>query len=247
MALEALNSPAPATLRFSFDNLDHRRTPELVEPWPKSKRSKRPRLDYGPDEPLQAGSEEEYLAFCLIMLARGGGGGADAAASSPPPETEVIKMTYKCSVCDRSFPSYQALGGHKASHRKLNGAGLDDSSSAAAGNASSTSSSGKTHECSVCHKFFPTGQALGGHKRCHYDGGHGVTTAASAAGGSSSEGHGSSSRSRVFDLNLPALSEPLVGLAAVDEEVESPLPRKKAPPLFFPDQRLSPVLQDELV
>ncbi|WMV15479.1 hypothetical protein MTR67_008864 [Solanum verrucosum] len=30
--------------------------------------------------------------------------------------------------------------------------------------------SGRTHECLICHKCFPTGQALGGHKRCHYDG-----------------------------------------------------------------------------
>jgi hypothetical protein len=34
---------------------------------------------------------------------------------SPP---SPVKLNHKCSVCDKAFPSYQALGGHKASHRK---------------------------------------------------------------------------------------------------------------------------------
>lgn len=28
----------------------------------------------------------------------------------------------------------------------------------------------KGHECSICHRIFPSGQALGGHKRCHWTG-----------------------------------------------------------------------------
>ena len=27
---------------------------------------------------------------------------------------------------------------------------------------------GKVHECSICHRVFMSGQALGGHKRCHW-------------------------------------------------------------------------------
>lgn len=27
---------------------------------------------------------------------------------------------------------------------------------------------GKVHECSICHRVFTSGQALGGHKRCHW-------------------------------------------------------------------------------
>ncbi|KAK1300627.1 Zinc finger protein ZAT10 [Acorus calamus] len=29
------------------------------------------------------------------------------------------KLSCKCSLCDKMFPSYQALRGHKASHREL--------------------------------------------------------------------------------------------------------------------------------
>jgi len=32
--------------------------------------------------------------------------------------TVVVELNDRCSVCNQAFPSYQALGGHKASHRK---------------------------------------------------------------------------------------------------------------------------------
>jgi hypothetical protein len=32
----------------------------------------------------------------------------------------------------------------------------------------------KGHECSICHRIFNSGQALGGHKRCHWGGGTGT-------------------------------------------------------------------------
>ncbi|GFY86009.1 6 [Actinidia rufa] len=202
MALEALNSPTPSTT-FHHENVSF----HSLESWTKGKRSKRPRMENPP-------TEEEYLALCLIMLARGGGGGATAPPPSQPSNSSEPKPVYKCSVCDKAFSSYQALGGHKASHRKL--AGSDDPSTTSIGTAAA-----RTHECSICHKCFPTGQALGGHKRCHYEGGSG--------GGSSvvtsSEGAGSSVSHRGFDLNIPALPEFLPRFC--DDEVESPHPAKK--------------------
>ncbi|KAL7195124.1 hypothetical protein ACSBR1_035357 [Camellia fascicularis] len=67
------------------------------------------------------------------------------------------------------------------------------------------------YECFICHKSFPTGQALDGHKRCHYNGGNNnSTTIANSGAGSgvtSSEGANSSHVHREFDLNLPALPE----------------------------------------
>jgi hypothetical protein len=231
MALEALNSPTTTAPSFHFEKPSLRRLPE---PWAKGKRSKRQR-----SVDLAQPSEEEYLALCLVMLARSGGSvtvpTASSKSSSPPPpvtsSTDVVpKLLYKCSVCNKAFGSYQALGGHKASHRKLTtGGGSDDQPSTSTTTAATTSSSGggsgRTHECSICHKCFPTGQALGGHKRCHYEGtiggGHGASS-----GVTSSEGVGSTNThsQRDFDLNLPALPDFWAG---GDDEVESPHPAKR--------------------
>lgn len=59
--------------------------------------------------------------------------------------------SHKCGICGNVFPSAQALGGHKTSHRTL-------------------LPSGGRHQCSICGKSFSTGQALGGHMRKHYSG-----------------------------------------------------------------------------
>ncbi|KAL9689903.1 hypothetical protein QQ045_010294 [Rhodiola kirilowii] len=227
MALEALNSPAAAH-RMGFEDTEH----HLFDKMSKGKRSKRSRSD-------ASQTEEEYLAWCLIMLARGVTGKTEDLKHSTPPKVQphtavVLNLSYKCSVCDKAFPSYQALGGHKASHRKNNNA-FDNDSSAVSASASTVTvavlpgglnPSGRTHQCTICHKSFPTGQALGGHKRRHYDGGN------SSAGVTSSDGAGSS---RGFDLNLPALPEMWSRIkvngkksqSAVEEEVESPHPSKK--------------------
>lgn len=222
MALEALNSPtapAPAASNFNYE-----------DSWTKRKRSKRHRTE----------TEEEYLALCLIMLARGGNRNGDIDASDhhrgEQPEQVPVKLSYKCSVCDKVFPSYQALGGHKASHRKNSYTAADSFSSvvepkpAAAASSSTTVSGGRMHECSICHKTFPSGQALGGHKRCHYEGGAGATatTAASGSGVTVSEGGASTSqRGFELDLNLPALPE------FWSQEVESPHPITKKPKVDY--------------
>ncbi|KAK6945991.1 hypothetical protein RJ641_013535 [Dillenia turbinata] len=246
MALEALNSPTtatPAVLHYEDADL------HSVEPWGKRKRSKRGRSDTSNTPP----TEEEYLALCLLMLARDGATTTTAATSdvdirrttSPPPENSqqsqippIPKLSYKCSVCDKAFPSYQALGGHKASHRKNVSDDPSTSSSTNANNATASggapaNGTGKSHECSICHKTFPTGQALGGHKRCHYDGGGASTAAGTGSGVTVSDGANSGLNNRGFDLNLPALPEiwsfdfrrksQLPG----EQEVESPLPTKK--------------------
>lgn len=229
MALEALNSPtAAAPPSFKFDTAA---ALNYLEPWSKGKRSKRSRSSDRHDQP----SEEEYLALCLIMLARGGGASAAAAQPQsrlpppPPAAVEAPKLVYKCSVCNKAFGSYQALGGHKASHRKLNSGGGDEQSTTSASvvtSSTTSASGGRIHECSICHKCFPTGQALGGHKRCHYEGG--ATAAAASSAVSSSEGVGSTvSHQRDFDLNLPAFPDFWQRFGG-EEEVESPHPAKKA-------------------
>ncbi|XP_057427433.1 zinc finger protein ZAT10-like [Lotus japonicus] len=222
MAMEALNSPTTTAPSFTFN--DHPTLRHPAEPWAKRKRSKRSR----------SCSEEEYLALCLIMLARGG---AATTTATPPLQPATApsgssRLSYKCSVCDKAFPSYQALGGHKASHRKHSGGGGEDHSAGATSSAvatttssANTGSGGKAHECSICHKSFPTGQALGGHKRCHYEGGGG-SSSATASEGVGSTHTVSHSHHRDFDLNIPALPE-FPSTKAGEDEVESPHPVMK--------------------
>ncbi|KAG6597019.1 Zinc finger protein ZAT2, partial [Cucurbita argyrosperma subsp. argyrosperma] len=106
------------------------------------------------------------------------------------------KGMFECKACKKVFNSHQALGGHRASHKKVKGcfaARLDhmeldprenddvfedsffptkpNNNSYELGSSTMASSSKrktKVHECSICHRIFSSGQALGGHKRCHW-------------------------------------------------------------------------------
>ncbi|CAN6894302.1 unnamed protein product [Brassica oleracea] len=114
---------------------------------------------------------------------------------------------YQCKTCDRTFPSFQALGGHRASHKKPKAAAglhsdhdlkksiyndavslhLNNVPAATPNNNSSHRSlvvygkanNNKVHECGICGAEFTSGQALGGHMRRHR--GAVVASAASAS------------------------------------------------------------------
>ncbi|XP_074279234.1 zinc finger protein AZF1 [Silene latifolia] len=262
MALEALNSPTtPHTMTHAplFEPESTRlNNQKSLDHWVKKKRSKRPRQETASSSSTvtdTAVTEEEYLAFCLLMLAQGSTTSTTTTAAAT---TTATAAAYKCSVCGKGFGSYQALGGHKASHRrpatdddKTTTVTATTTASAAATTAVATvTGGGKSHECSICHKRFPTGQALGGHKRCHYEGvigggaaksgsGSGVVTASEGIGSSVSMSQSSASAQRNFDLNMPALPEFLSVdflksrnyqsfVNSRDEEVESPHPLKKS-------------------
>ncbi|XP_072961088.1 zinc finger protein ZAT5-like [Typha angustifolia] len=121
----------------------------------KSKRTKQHRIQY------YSAEEDEDMANCLILLARG----CNLAARSD---------SFGCKSCSRSFPSAQALGGHRAScHRKKL-----KRPPAAVMNASASEEmllytsekstpAPKVHECMICGSEFNSGQALGGHMRRH--------------------------------------------------------------------------------
>ncbi|XP_026391919.1 zinc finger protein AZF2-like [Papaver somniferum] len=238
-------------------------------PWAKRKRSKRSRFSNdssSPPPPPQ--TEEEYLALCLIMLAQdrsstiisSSTNTTASAAAAPQPSTSAAAMTsekvvnsYNCNVCGKSFGSYQALGGHKASHRTKVTA-LPTSTTTALPTVSDDQSTttmnspvmgnrlGKAtrvHECSICHKCFPSGQALGGHKRCHYEGGLVGGGNHSGGGGGNHSGvtstttntsDGAGTNHRNFDLNLLPVqlpSEFWPGFNNIEDEVQSPLTMKK--------------------
>nr|ADE75910.1 unknown [Picea sitchensis] len=67
----------------------------------------------------------------------------------------------------------------------------------------------KGHECSICHKIFPSGQALGGHKRCHWTGDRVTETASSVISTEKQpKAPARNARDLPFDLNeLPPVEE----------------------------------------
>ncbi|CAD5180285.1 unnamed protein product [Musa acuminata subsp. malaccensis] len=60
------------------------------------------------------------LVDILMLLSRGGAGGGVGES-----EKSSAGRVFECKTCSRRFPSFQALGGHRASHKKLRAAGND--------------------------------------------------------------------------------------------------------------------------
>ncbi|KAL5217760.1 hypothetical protein ABZP36_018444 [Zizania latifolia] len=177
--------------------------------------------------------KEDYLAICLAALAGTGAGkgllglgvgGQQGKWCSAPAAPVEEELRFRCTVCGKAFSSYQALGGHKSSHRKPPAgeqcAAGAVAQQASAGDQSDGSGSG-LHRCTICMRRFATGQALGGHKRCHYWDGTSVSVSVSTSASASSS-------VKNFDLNLMPVPES-AGMKRwmEDEEVQSPLPVKK--------------------
>ncbi|KAL0842558.1 hypothetical protein Bca101_015803 [Brassica carinata] len=188
-----------------------------------------------------ATDEDQDMANCLMLLSQGhkskrSGDYLSAQKlgflSNKKPVASLglgLNGVYQCKTCDKSFHSFQALGGHRTSHKKPKLGAIilkcDEKKSASAvetvkaarvvGSFLSlqvTSSDGskkqeKTHECSICKAEFSSGQALGGHMRRHR--GLILNTNANSTTNIaiSSTHHQESIRTKNFielDLNLPA-------------------------------------------
>lgn len=167
--------------------------------------------------------EDQDMAKCLILLAQG------VFQSQLEEEEEEGKVgvkfnrlaeksgfcVYECKTCNRTFPSFQALGGHRASHKKPKTKLEENRAKPEQGEkieqgikftklVSRTSDRPKMHECSICGSEFSSGQALGGHMRRHR-----VAPTATSINTNTAEsdedGHDDKKRNVLpLDLNLPA-------------------------------------------
>ncbi|KNA11901.1 hypothetical protein SOVF_130370 [Spinacia oleracea] len=137
--------------------------------------------------------ETSAMANCLMLLSAHSAAVSSFTGVVGNAEQQVAGRMFTCKTCDRKFPSFQALGGHRASHKKAkspNSVDFPDESGLPAKQ--------KIHSCKFCGIEFSTGQALGGHMRRHREnivvvGGGGVVSA--AVSGVTTEGSSGSSES----------------------------------------------------
>ncbi|XP_010506448.1 PREDICTED: zinc finger protein ZAT4-like [Camelina sativa] len=126
---------------------------------------------------------EEDLAFCLIMLSRDKWKQHKKKKTTKTrveeeDECEDYKSSknkggggrgrFKCETCGKEFKSYQALGGHRASHKKNKACtAKTEQVKTEYVHGGVTVTEKRVHECPICFRVFISGQALGGHKRSH--------------------------------------------------------------------------------
>ncbi|OVA03099.1 zinc finger protein [Macleaya cordata] len=168
-------------------------------------------------EPVSSVSDntpEEDVALCLMMLSR------DTWMKEEEEEVaeksvekmdddddddseEIIKFCpsrirkkYQCESCKKVFKSYQALGGHRANHKKINGCIPSSTSKAETQNGSNAGGDRRIHKCPICFRIFRSKQALGGHKRIH------ISDLATAT--TTTTSNSAKFKDNLIDLNLPA-------------------------------------------
>ncbi|CAL5370715.1 unnamed protein product [Camellia sinensis] len=169
------------------------------------------------------------------------------------------KREYTCKTCNKIFHSYRALGGHRANHKTISSsenrtveANISPLTNTEAnskldklecnenavehdiGLGAMTSyelKKSKDHKCPICFKVFPSGQALGGHKRAHYIG---FSENRNTESVSTKQEELPDIHNSIFDLNVPLSLESEVNdddvvvgfkpwLVGSDHEREPPL------------------------
>ncbi|KAG5043690.1 Zinc finger protein ZAT11 [Glycine soja] len=136
-------------------------------------------------------AESTVMEVCMKMFSELAG---DINVQKSP-----TQEAFECKTCNRKFSSFQALGGHRASHKRPK---LEDSSVGKP----------KIHECSICGLGFSLGQALGGHMRKHTESINGNESFSFSSINQvvvASSSSSSSARTMCLDLNLTPLENDL--------------------------------------
>nr|XP_027091866.1 zinc finger protein ZAT3-like [Coffea arabica] len=160
---------------------------------------------------VQGTSESDNAAALM------GCGDVDENTAAAGPSSGLLNCTkFECSSCKKVFGSHQALGGHRASHKNVKGCFAITKND---GEEEDRTGEGEVvkdgtveedkmlmvfgHKCTICLRVFSSGQALGGHKRCHWEKGDEPSGFTQDLNPFSSGKEGSSG----LDLNLPAPAE----------------------------------------
>ncbi|CAL9050187.1 unnamed protein product [Musa banksii] len=178
---------------FSFTSAFEDResdTESFLHRWPKRRRSVPAETPAA--EPLSSVSDvssEEAVARWLMLLSRDAwskyeaeerkSNGWDAVEAEKYVEEDGIgsssrrrRSRFRCGTCRKVFGSYQALGGHRASHKRERAERVPTAAvmrihSEDFSGASAAHHDAKLWRCPCCFRVFGSGQALGGHKRTH--------------------------------------------------------------------------------
>lgn len=97
-------------------------------------------------------SSDHHIADALMQLSQ----------SQEDASINHSKREFECKTCSKRFSSFQALGGHRTSHKRPRLSSDSPDLQAAV-----PTSKSKVHQCSICGLEFALGQALGGHMRRH--------------------------------------------------------------------------------
>ncbi|KAF7850893.1 hypothetical protein BT93_L4907 [Corymbia citriodora subsp. variegata] len=132
-------------------------------------------------------------------------GDDDDESFSVTPANHRHPPKYWCEPCNKVFRSYQAYGGHKASHSHKRMKLVDDREEERgdAGAKTKTLTVKRLFKCPFCDKAFDSGQGLGGHKKVHFFNG---AVSKSSHNNSDNDAKNKVGRSRL-DLNLPPSPE----------------------------------------